>query len=87
MPDYGWKGKTKDGLSKGLRAIAGDEQPEKIDVPKSAAVGVGATRIVCGVEECGRLFKARVAFVNHFRAKHPEHNTEKDSWREFVTDA
>ena len=82
--NYGWRGKNEEtGLSKGLRVL--DEEAgevEKIDV--STAAVETTPSFSCGVEECGKVYKAKHLIANHFRAKHPELDTEKDSWKEYV---
>lgn len=85
MPDYGWRGKTKEGKSKGLHPLDPSRQAvQEKDVPVDVSTVDGAMKARCGVEGCGKLFKAPHVIANHFRAKHKDLNTDKLAWKRYV---
>jgi hypothetical protein len=82
------------GYKKGLGVRPLKEQPgqttdhaQNIEVHLRSRAGEASTeaQFVCTVDGCGKKFKKLVPMaMNHFRAKHPEVDTSKDAYKQYV---
>lgn len=71
---------------KGLRPLDGRGPVELEEVAVSTrstgTVSKSKNKLKCAV--CNKTFKAAVVAFNHFKGAHPDKNTSKDAWREYM---